>query len=78
MKALVLTEFGKKMEVQEVPKPTLTDTGIIIRVEANGICRSDWHFMMGDWDWIASRSQLPHVFGHKFPGVVEASGKSSN
>ena len=74
MKALVLTEFGKKMEVQEVPKPTLTDTGIIIRVKANGICRSDWHFMMGDWDWIGLEVNLPHVFGHEFSGVVEQVG----
>ena len=74
MKALVLTEFGKKMEVQEVPKPTLTDTGTIIRIEANGICRSDWHFMMGDWDWIGLEVNLPHVFGHEFSGVVEQVG----
>jgi D-arabinose 1-dehydrogenase-like Zn-dependent alcohol dehydrogenase len=74
MKALVLTEFGKKMEVQEVSRPMLTDTGVVIRVEANGICRSDWHFMMGDWDWIGLQVQLPHVFGHEFSGVVEEVG----
>ena len=74
MKALVLTEFGKKMEVQEVSRPELTDTGVVIRVEANGICRSDWHFMMGDWDWIGLQVNLPHVFGHEFAGVVEEVG----
>lgn len=74
MKALVLTEIGKKLEVLDVPKPQLTDTGVVIRVEANGICRSDWHFMMGDWDWIGLNAELPHVLGHEFSGVVEEVG----
>lgn len=74
MKALVLTEIGKKLEVKEMPMPALTDEGVIIRVEANGICRSDWHFMMGDWDWIGLRAELPHILGHEFSGVVEETG----
>ena len=74
MKALVLTEIGKRLEVLNVPKPQLTDTGVVIHVEANGICRSDWHFMMGDWDWIGLNAELPHVLGHEFSGVVEEVG----
>ncbi len=74
MKALVLTEFGKKMEVMEVPRPELSETGIIVQIKANGICRSDWHFMMGDWDWNGLSVKLPHVFGHEFSGVVEEVG----
>ncbi len=76
MKALVLTEFGKDLEVLNMPDPTLTDEGVIIRVEANGICRSDWHLWKGDWDWIGLNLELPHVMGHEFSGVVEEVGKS--
>ncbi|WP_338448487.1 zinc-dependent alcohol dehydrogenase family protein [Niallia oryzisoli] len=74
MKALVLTEIGKKLEVKEMPRPGLTDEGVVIRVEANGICRSDWHFMMGDWNWIGLQAELPHILGHEFSGVVEEVG----
>lgn len=74
MKALVLTEFGKKMEVQEVEKPKLQPDGVIIRVKANGICRSDYHLMNGDQSWVGLRLELPHVLGHEFSGVVEEVG----
>lgn len=75
MKALVLTEFQKDLEVLEVPDPELASPrDVIVRVEANGICRSDWHLWMGDWDWIGLKLDLPHVMGHEFAGVVEEVG----
>ncbi|SFD43212.1 alcohol dehydrogenase, propanol-preferring [Lentibacillus persicus] len=76
MKALVLTELDKKMEVKDVPEPTLTDDGVIIRIKANGICRSDYHFMKGDLDWVGMNLQLPHVLGHEFSGIVEQVGSN--
>ncbi|WP_087972251.1 zinc-dependent alcohol dehydrogenase family protein [Oceanobacillus rekensis] len=75
MKALVLTEFNKKMEVKEVPEPTLEDNGVVIRVKANGICRSDYHFMKGDLSWVGMQLELPHVLGHEFSGVVDKVGR---
>lgn len=74
MKALVLTGFGKDLEVLDVPEPELTAKGVIVRVEANGICRSDWHLWMGDWDWLGLKLDLPHVMGHEFAGVIEEVG----
>lgn len=75
MKAAVLEEFQKPLIVREVSDPELTSTGVIIRVEANGVCRSDWHAWMGDWDWLGTKLSLPHVLGHEFSGVVEEVGK---
>ena len=40
------------------------------RVEATGLCRSDWHGWMGHDPDIA----LPHVPGHELAGVIEAVG----
>lgn len=58
-----------------MPDPTLgSQRDVIVRVEANGICRSDWHLWMGDWNWIGLNLELPHVMGHEFAGVVEAVG----
>ncbi len=43
---------------------------MVVRVEATGLCRSDWHGWMGhDAD-----IRLPHVPGHELAGVVEAVG----
>jgi D-arabinose 1-dehydrogenase-like Zn-dependent alcohol dehydrogenase len=74
VKAMVLEAFRAPLVVREVPDPSPTPDGAVVRVEANGICRSDWHAWQGDWSWIGMRLKLPHVLGHEFAGVVEAVG----
>jgi alcohol dehydrogenase len=53
-----------------VPDPTSPPDGVVVRVRANGICRSDWHGWMGHDPDI----RLPHVPGHELAGVVETTG----
>lgn len=67
MKALVL-EGVKRCVVTEVPKPVIGNDGVIIRVMANGVCRSDWHMWVGD-----IQSPLP-IIGHEFSGIIEDVG----
>jgi D-arabinose 1-dehydrogenase-like Zn-dependent alcohol dehydrogenase len=44
--------------------------GVVVRVAASGICRSDWHAWQGhDRDVV-----LPHVPGHELAGTVAAVG----
>jgi D-arabinose 1-dehydrogenase-like Zn-dependent alcohol dehydrogenase len=43
----------------------------VIRVQATGLCRSDWHGWMGHDPDIR---RFPHVPGHELAGVVEAVG----
>jgi D-arabinose 1-dehydrogenase-like Zn-dependent alcohol dehydrogenase len=74
MKAAVLEEFQRPLVVRDVPDPAITAKGAVIRVEANGVCRSDWHAWMGDWDWLGVNIPLPHVLGHEMSGVVEDVG----
>lgn len=74
MKAAVLESFQRPLAVRELPDPTPAPDGAVIRVEANGICRSDWHAWMGDWSWVGFQVQVPRVLGHEFAGVVEAVG----
>ncbi|NLF49829.1 MAG: zinc-dependent alcohol dehydrogenase family protein [Leptolinea sp.] len=72
MKAVVIEEFGKPMSVQNVPDPKPTDNGVVIKVRANGLCRSDWHAWMGhDTDVV-----LPHVPGHEMAGDIIEVGKN--
>jgi len=51
--------------------PAAAAGGAVIRVEAAGLCRSDWHGWQGhDLDIVS----LPHVPGHEFAGIVHAVG----
>jgi alcohol dehydrogenase len=75
VKAMVLEEVGKPMIVKEWPEPECPPDGAVIRVEASGICRSDWHLWQGDWGWIGFKMRMPTVLGHEFAGVVEEVGK---
>ncbi|MFD3437825.1 zinc-dependent alcohol dehydrogenase family protein [Streptomyces sp. NPDC058685] len=70
MRAVVFEEFGKPLAVREVPAPAPAEDGAVIRVEATGLCRSDWHGWMGHDADIT----LPHVPGHELAGVVESVG----
>ena len=56
--------------VRDVPKPVAADGAVVLRVEATGLCRSDWHGWMGhDADIV-----LPHVPGHELAGTIAAVG----
>ncbi|MEU6082429.1 zinc-dependent alcohol dehydrogenase family protein [Streptomyces sp. NPDC047108] len=70
MRAVVFEEFGRVPEVREVPEPAASEDGAVIRVEATGLCRSDWHGWMGHDPDV----RLPHVPGHELAGIVEAVG----
>jgi propanol-preferring alcohol dehydrogenase len=74
MKAAVMTELRKPLEVMELSDPVPGPEGALVRVEACGICRSDWHLWQGDWTWMGIQPQLPHVMGHELAGVVESVG----
>jgi alcohol dehydrogenase len=70
VRALVFEEFGGPLAVRDVPPPEPPDGGVVVRVEASGLCRSDWHAWQGhDPDVV-----LPHVPGHELAGTVAALG----
>ncbi|SFO46929.1 alcohol dehydrogenase [Algoriphagus ornithinivorans] len=71
MKALVYEQFQSLPKIQKVTDPSPEDNGVVIRVKATGLCRSDWHGWMGhDSDIV-----LPHVPGHEFAGKIVGVGK---
>jgi len=75
MKAAVLEEFGKPLKVTKDWKdPECGPGDAVLKVEANGICRSDWHLWQGGWEWIGFVPPLPAVLGHEYCGVVEEVG----
>jgi D-arabinose 1-dehydrogenase-like Zn-dependent alcohol dehydrogenase len=75
MRAAVMEAIRKPLVVKDVADPQLPPDGVILRAEAEGICRSDWHAWSGDWSWIGLTPALPLVMGHEFCGVIEEVGK---
>jgi alcohol dehydrogenase len=72
VRAVQYDGFGRPPEVRQVADPAPPRAGAVIRVEASGLCRSDWHGWMGHDPDI---SRFPHVPGHELAGVVEAVGE---
>ena len=73
MKAVIFEKFGGSLSVAQVADPIAADDGVVIKVVASGICRSDWHGWLGHDPDI---TRLPHVPGHELAGVVEEAGKN--
>ena len=71
MKAVMFEAFNERPQLVRLPDPSPEPHGVVLRVEATGVCRSDWHGWVGHDPDIA----LPHVPGHELAGTVEAVGK---
>ena len=70
MKAVYYEKFQGPVEIRQVPKPKVSPDSVIVKVEATGLCRSDWHGWMGhDADIV-----LPHVPGHELAGIIIETG----
>jgi S-(hydroxymethyl)glutathione dehydrogenase/alcohol dehydrogenase len=69
MKAAVLREVGKPLEIEDVEIGKPGPHEVLIRTAAAGVCHSDLHFIEGSYP-----HPLPAVLGHESAGVVEAVG----
>ncbi|QGY47089.1 alcohol dehydrogenase catalytic domain-containing protein [Maribellus comscasis] len=70
MKAILYEKFRGPVEIHQVRNPEILADSVIVKVEATGLCRSDWHGWMGhDPDIL-----LPHVPGHELAGVITQTG----
>ncbi len=70
MKAVYFEQFQGPVEIREVRAPKVSPDSVIVKVEATGLCRSDWHGWMGhDPDIV-----LPHVPGHELAGIIVEMG----
>ena len=69
MRAVVYDAYRGTPVRTEVPEPTCPPDGVLVRVGATGVCRSDWHAWMGH-----DPVPLPMVPGHEYAGTVDAVG----
>ncbi len=68
-KAAVLVEFGKPLEIREVPIPQLEPGAILVRNEMSGICGSDIHYWHGK-QVPTIQARFPIIMGHESIGKI--------
>lgn len=69
MKAAVLREVNKPMEIEEVQISKPGPREVLVRTVAAGVCHSDLHFANGSYPY-----PLPAILGHESAGIVEQVG----
>lgn len=70
MRAAVLEEFRAPLALREVPDPACPEDGVVLRVLACGVCRSDWHGWTGEHRLV----RPGRILGHEYCGEVVAAG----
>ena len=74
MRAAVLRTYNDDLSLEQVADPACAPDGVVLRVLACGICRSDWHGWTGEHPRVKP-GQIP---GHEYCGeVVEAGAQST-
>ena len=69
MRAAILRDYNAPLSIEEVGPPDCPPDGVVLRVIACGICRSDWHGWVGEHP----RVKPGQIGGHEYCGeVVEA------
>jgi propanol-preferring alcohol dehydrogenase len=70
MRAMVLEGPGRPLALRDVAAPQPSESGVLIRVSACAVCRTDLHVVDGE----LPRPKLPLVPGHEIVGVVVDKG----
>ena len=70
-KAAVFRTPHEPMSIETVSIPSTPPPGdVLVRMKASGLCHSDLHVIVGEWD-----VPTPMILGHEGAGVVEAVGE---
>lgn len=71
MRAVSYPAYGALPTLVEVAPPPCPPGGVIVAVDATGVCRSDWHAWQGH-----DPVDLPHIPGHELAGTVAEVGEA--
>lgn len=71
IRAAKIDEFGEPLEISEIERPDPEPHGVVLELEACGICRSDWH----GWHGHMSPELKGTVIGHEPAGRVVEVGE---
>ena len=70
MRAAFVEGFADPLGIGEAPDPVCPEDGVVLRVLACGVCRSDWHGWVGEHPRVTRGS----ILGHEYCGEVVAAG----
>lgn len=74
MRAAVLRAYNQDLSIEDVADPDCPEDGVVLKVMACGVCRSDWH----GWTGEHPRVLLGQIGGHEYCGeVVEAGPRAT-
>ncbi|QQA41357.1 zinc-binding dehydrogenase [Pelagovum pacificum] len=73
MRAAILKAYNEPLKIEDRPDPTCPEDGVVLKVLACGVCRSDWHAWTGEHP----RVKPGAIGGHEFCGEVVAAGPRS-
>lgn len=69
IRAAVLFKENEPFQIREVELQAPREREVLVKIQAVGVCHSDWHLVTGD-----TKHPLPVVCGHEGAGVVDAVG----
>ena len=75
MKAAVVREFGKPLQIEEIPVKEPGRNQVLVKIIASGVCHTDLHATDGDWP---VKPKMPLIPGHEGIGYVVALGPDVN
>ncbi|MFF8948798.1 Zn-dependent alcohol dehydrogenase [Streptomyces sp. NPDC014940] len=69
--AAVFRAPNEPLTVEEVTLPSTPPSGeVLVRLKASGVCHSDLHVLVGEWE-----VPSPMILGHEGSGIVESVGE---
>src|SRR2546425_3934516 len=74
MRAMVLNEPKRPLELRDVPKPKPGRGQLLVRVSTCAVCRTDLHVVDGE----LPNPKLPLILGHQIVGRVEEIGEENS
>lgn len=73
MRAAVVREFSADLSLETVSDPVCPDNGVVMKVDACGVCRSDYHGWVGQHPKVTDGS----ILGHEYCGTVVEVGRNA-
>src|SRR5215472_13070692 len=73
MRAMVLNERKRPLELRDMPKPKPNRGQLLVRVSSCAVCRTDLHVVDGE----LPDPKLPLILGHQIVGRVEEIGEGN-
>ncbi len=75
MQAAVVTAFGQRLTIDEVPVPQPGHGQALVKLISSGVCHTDLHAVEGDWP---VKPSPPFIPGHEGVGRVVALGEQTS